>query len=236
MSMALQEEVKIRGNVDDEKGGSSGLFLNPIAMQWLFLFALVAWALVNIVSYTNQTSAYKDRQTDATLSDVVSSFGLEPGKEYPVVIGDRTTVDSGQASYGGGAFYVKGEGEWASSTSILVSFEGNNGSYVLEIPVSRVTFDVRQNIEEASMSVYVPGTEQPEEVAYWLHSYACSKDTWAYGWVQKNCSPNPPQLVISDDVRSQGLATVLNGAFNKESAGATIVLSPSMYNNILGIK
>ena len=86
------------------------------------------------------------------------------------------------------------------------------------------------------MSVYVPGTEQPKEVAYWLHSYACSKDTWAYGWVQKNCTPNPPQLVVSENTSRQGLSTVLNGAFNKESAGATIVLSPSMYNNILGIK
>lgn len=166
------------------------------------------------------------------MSDIVSSFGLESGKEYPVVIGDRTTVDSGQVSYSG-MFYVKGAGEWTSSTAILTSFEGDNGYYILEIPVSRVTFDVRQDVAEASMSVDVPDTKQPEEVAYWQHSYTCSDNTWAYGWVQKNCSPNPPQLVISDDVSRQGLSPVIADAF-KESAGAKITLSPSMYNDILG--
>lgn len=209
MSMTLQEEVKIRGDVDDEKGGSSGLFLNPIAMQWFFLFALIIWAVGNVLLYEGQTSAYKDKQTDATLSDVVSSFGLEPGREYPITMGG------------------------ASGTSILVAFEGDNGSYVLEIPVSRVTFDIRQDVAEASMSVDVPDTKQPEEVAYWQHSYTCSDNTWAYGWVQKNCSPNPPQLVISDDVSRQGLSPVIADAF-KESAGAKITLSPSMYNDILG--
>ena len=83
------------------------------------------------------------------------------------------------------------------------------------------------------MSVYVPGTEQPKEVAYWLHSYACSKDTWVYGWVQKNCTPNPPQLVVSENTSRQGLSPVIADAF-KESAGAKITLSPSMYNDILG--
>lgn len=39
--MALQEEVKARGDVDDEKS-SSGLSLNPVAMQWLFLFLFIA--------------------------------------------------------------------------------------------------------------------------------------------------------------------------------------------------
>ena len=211
MSMTLQEEVKIRGDVDDEKGGSSGLFLNPIAMQWFFLFALIIWAVGNVLLYEDQTSAYKDKQTDATLSDVVSSFGLEPGREYPITIGG------------------------ASGTSILVAFEGNNGSYILEVPISKITFDVRQGATEASMSVDVSDTKQPEEVAYWQHSYTCSDNTWAYGWVQKNCSPNPPQLVISDDVSRQGLSPVIADAF-KESAGAKIILSPSMYNDILGAK
>ena len=189
-----------------------------------------------MLSYADQTSHYKEERVGATLSDLVSSFGLESGREYPIVIGDKTTVDSGQASYDGGAFYVKGEGEWASSTSILVSFEGDNGSYILEIPVSRITFDVRQNIEEASMSVYVPDTKQPEEVAYWQHSYTCNNSTWSYGWVRANCTALPSRLVVSEDTSRQGLPTVLNGAFNKESAGVRITLSPSMYDNILGIK
>lgn len=234
--MTSQQAEKIE-NMDDEKERrSANLQLKVARVFCILLLMFIMWAVANMLSYADQTSHYKEERVGATLSDLVSSFGLESGREYPIIIGDKTTVSSGQVSYDGGAFYVKGEGEWASSTSILVSFEGNSGSYVLEIPVSRVTFDVRQNIEEASMSVYVPGTEQSKEVAYWLHSYACSKDTWTYGWVQKNCTPNPPQLVVSENTSRQGLSTVLNDAFNKESAGATIVLSPSMYNNILGIK
>lgn len=230
--MTFQEEAKI-GDMDDEKEKrSANLQLKVVRVFYTLLFMFIMWALVNMLSYADQTSRYKEERTGATLSDIVSSFGLESGKEYPVVIGDRTTVDSGQVSYSG-MFYVKGAGEWTSSTSILVAFEGNNGSYVLEIPISKITFDIQRDVTEAFLSVDVPDTKQPEEVAYWQHSYTCSDNTWAYGWVQKNCSPNPFQLVISDDVSRQGLSPVIADAF-KESAGAKITLSPSMYNDILG--
>lgn len=234
--MTSQEGAKIRDMDDEKEKRSANLQLKVTRVFCILLLMFIMWAAANMLSYADQTSHYKEERVGAALSDLVSSFGLESGKEYPIVIGDKTTVDSGQVSYGGGMFYVKGEGRWTSSTSILVAFEGDNGSYILEIPISRVTFDVRQNIEEASMSVYVPDTKQPEEVAYWQHSYTCNNSTWSYGWVQANCTALPSRLIVSNDVRSQGLATVLNGAFNKESAGATIVLSPSMYNNILGIK
>ena len=164
------------------------------------------WALVNTLLYTDQASKYEERKSSATLSDIASSFGLETGKEYPITMGG------------------------ASGASILVAFEGDNGSHILEVPTSKITFDVRRDVAGASMSVDVPNIKQSEEVAYWLHSYACSKDTSAYGWVQKNCSPNPLQLVVSDDARSQGLALVIKG-----SAGVKVTLPPSMYNDILGI-
>lgn len=115
------------------------------------------------------------------------------------------------------------------------AFEGDNGSYVLEIPVSRVTFDIRQDVKEASMSVDVPKTPEPRSVAYWQHSYACN-NTWSYGWVRVDCTPLPSHLIVSDEVRSQGLASVMDGAFNKGSAGVKVTLPPSMYNNILGVK
>ena len=233
-SMAFQEEAEIRDVDNEEEKSSSNLSLDLKIKRALYVFLIVfsVWALVNILLYADQTSRYKEERAGATLSDIVSSFGLKSGKEYPVVIGDRTTVDSGQVSYSG-MFYVKGAGEWTSSTSILVAFEGNNGSYVLEIPISKITFDIQRDATEAFLSVDVPDTKQPEEVAYWQHSYTCSDNTWAYGWVQKNCSPNPPQLVISDDVSRQGLSPVIADAF-KGSAGAKITLSPSMYNDILG--
>ena len=175
-------------------------------MQWLFLFLLIAWALVNTLLYTGQASKYEERKSIATLSDIASSFGLETGKEYPVtVVG-------------------------ASGAAISVAFEGDNGSHILEVPTSKITFDVRRDVAGASMSVDVPNIKHSEEVAYWLHSYTCSKDTWDYGWVQKNCSPNPSYLIVSDDARSQGLALVIKG-----SSGVKVTLSPSMYNDILGI-
>ena len=121
----------------------------------------IMWAAANMLSYADQTSHYKEERVGATLSDLVSSFGLESGEEYPIVIGDKTTVDSGQVSYGGGMFYVKGEGQWTSSTSILVAFEGDNGYYILEIPISRVTFDVRQNIEEALSLIHISEPTRP---------------------------------------------------------------------------
>lgn len=232
--MTSQEGAKIRDMDDEKEKRSANLQLKVTRVFCILLLMFIMWAAANMLSYADQTSHYKEERVGATLSDLVSSFGLESGKEYPVVIGDRTTVDSGQVSYSG-MFYVKGAGEWTSSTAILTSFEGDNGSYILEVPISKIVFDIQQNATGASMSVDVPDTKQPEEVAYWQHSYTCGDNTWAYGWVQKNCSPNPPQLVISDDVSRQGLSPVIADAF-KGSAGAKITLSPSMYNDILGAK
>lgn len=201
--MTLQEEV--RPEEMWTMRNHRAVSLNPVSMQWLFLFLLIAWALVNALLYVDQASKYEERKSSATLSDIGSSFGLETGKEYPItVVG-------------------------ASGAAISVALEGDNGSHILEVPTSKITFDVRRDVEGASMSVDIPNIKQSEEVAYWLHSYACSKDTWAFGWLQKNCSPNPPYLVVSDDARSQGLALVI-----EKSAGARITLSPSMYNDILG--
>jgi hypothetical protein len=212
-SMAFQEEAETRDVDNEEEKSSSNLSLDLKIKRALYVFLIVfsVWALVDILLYAEQTSHYKEERTDATLSDVVSSFGLEPGKEYPITIGG------------------------ASDTSILVAFEGDNGSYVLEIPVSRVTFDIRRGVKEASMSVDVPKTPEPRSVAYWQHSYACN-NTWSYGWVRVDCTPLPSHLIVSDEVRSQGLASVMDGAFNKGSAGVKVTLPPSMYNNILGVK
>ena len=215
--MTFQEEAKI-GDMDDEKEKrSANLQLKVVRVFYTLLFMFIMWARVNMLSYADQTSRYKEERTGATLSDIVSSFGLESGKEYPVVIGDRTTVDSGQVSYSG-MFYVKGAGEWTSSTAILTSFEGDNGYYILEIPVSRVTFDVRRGVKEASMSVDVPKTPEPRSVAYWQHSYACN-NTWSYGWVRVDCTPLPSHLIVSDDVRSQGLISVMDGALIRGQPG-----------------
>ena len=230
--MTFQEGAKIRDMDDEKEKRSANLQLKVARVFCVLLFMFIMWAAVNMLSYADQTSHYKEERTAATLSDVVSSFGLEPGKEYPISVGDKTTVDSGQVSYGG-IFYVKGAGEWASNTSILVSFEGDNGSYILEIPISKITFNIRPDVSEASMSVDVPDTKQPEEVAYWQHSYTCSDSTWSYGWVRVNCTAIPSRLVVSDDMSRQGLAPVIADAF-KESAGAKITLTPSMYNDILG--
>lgn len=233
-AMTSQKEVEIR-NMDDGKDKSSAkLRLKVERMLYVFLSMFLAWSLTNMLSYAMQASECEEKRTDATLSDVVSSFGLEPGKEYPISVGDRTTAGSGRVDYGG-LFYIKGAGEWTSGTSILVAFEGNNGSYVLEIPISKITFDIRPDVSEASMSIDVPKTPEPRSVAYWQHSYACGNSIWSYGWVLMDCTALPPNVVISDDMSRQGLAPIIADTF-KESAGARITLSPSMYNDILGLK
>lgn len=232
--MTFQKEIKIRDMGDGKEKSSAKLELKVKRTLYVFLSMFLMWALANMLLYEAQASDYEEKKTDATLSDVVTNFGLEPSREYPVIIGDRTTVSSGRVAYGG-LFYIKGAGEWSSSISILVSFEGDNGSYILEMPISKITFNVQQDATEAFLSIDVPDTRQPRSVAYWQHSYTCSDSTWSYGWVQANCSLTPPQLVVSEDVTRQGFSPVVADAF-KGSAGAKITLTPSMYNDILGVK
>ena len=100
--MTFQEEAKIEGVDDEKEKRSANLQLKVVKVFYTLLFMFIMWALVNMLSYTTQASDYEERAADATLSDVVSSFGLESGKEYPIVIGDKTTVSSGQVSYDGG--------------------------------------------------------------------------------------------------------------------------------------
>lgn len=80
--MTFQEETKI-GDMDDEKEKrSANLQLKVVRVFYTLLFMFIMWALVNMLSYADQTSRYKEERTGATLSDIVSSFGLESGKEF----------------------------------------------------------------------------------------------------------------------------------------------------------
>lgn len=108
--MTFQEGAKIRDMDDEKEKRSANLQLKVVRVFYTLLFMFIMWAVANMLSYADQTSHYKEERVGATLSDLVSSFGLETGEEYPVIIGDKTTVDSGQVSYGGGCFTSKAKG------------------------------------------------------------------------------------------------------------------------------
>lgn len=97
--MTSQEEAKIRDMDNEKEKRSANLQLKVARVFCVLLIMFIMWAAANMLSYADQTSHYKEERVGATLSDLVSSFGLESGEEYPIVIGNLTTVDSGQVSY-----------------------------------------------------------------------------------------------------------------------------------------
>ena len=156
-----------------------------------------------------------------------------------MLVGDRFVADRGNLDLGGGFMSVKGKGEWSSKTTILMSFQSSEGTYILEIPVSRITFNIQQDAEEGYFRLDIgEDSTLPREEAYWARSYVkdCEPSTWSYGWVMPpNCATKPTgdQLVISDQLRNRGISSLMDEVF-KESARVELTLSPSMYNDILG--
>ena len=163
--------------------------------------------------------------TSASQSEVMSYFGLREGESYPLIVGSR--VDGTKGSVSGRFFWVDGSMMLASSLS--VGFNSDNGrSYVLEFPMSDITF-VKDGESDPSATVYLRFDESYGSGAGIKKRDCRVKFSW--GFFYKKCENE--ELVLDSATVQQGLATVVSRLALNDQLSITIVLSPEQYQEIL---
>ena len=163
--------------------------------------------------------------TSASQSEVMSYFGLEEGKAYPLIVGSR--VDGTKGSVSGIFFWV--DGSMMPASSLSVGFDSDDGrSYVLEFPMSNITF-VKDGESDPSATVYLRFDE-----SYGSGGEIKKRDCrvkFSWGFFYKKCENE--ELVLDSSTEQQGLATVVSRLALNDQLSITIVLSPEQYQEIL---
>lgn len=192
----------------------------------LFLFGLGLFVL-NAMSLAASWASQGDR--DAQPADISTQFGLIPGEPYPLIIGDRIEGSTGEGYIRSGLFTTRGGFSIQPGSAVSVGFQHQENSYILELPMSGLTFVQDRNAEpsvvvylqERSRQYYTSGvsyTYGPCEFVLQDFLLMCHKETLA---VTYN---------LSESVIRGGLAPVVADNFTS----ATITLTPEMYAELLG--
>ena len=188
----------------------------------LGVLLIVAYALSAAMIYFMPSPKIS---TSASQSEVMSYFGLEEGKAYPLIVGSR--VDGTKGSVSGGFFWV--DGSMMPASSLSVGFDSDDGrSYVLEFPMSDITF-VKDGESDPSATVYLRFDE-----SYGSGGEIKKRDCrvkFSWGFFYKKCENE--ELVLDSSTEQQGLATVVSRLALNDQLSITIVLSPEQYQEIL---
>jgi len=187
------------------------------------LVLLVLGGLANGLSYAG--SANSNNTPLAHASDVAKVFGLESGRPYPLVLGERLGGSAVSARAAAGWFTATASVNTQPGSAVSVSFTQGDKSYILELPTAKVTF-VQSKDAQPSVAIYLGNaTGYPMKVTSDTgcttiieSGFLACRRVVSYG------------VSISDDDLRHGLPPIVQG--NLDSA--TITLTPDMYGKVLG--
>jgi len=193
-------------------------------------FAVIT-VVLNALAYSVSTGP---NQPYATARDVAQAFGLQSGKPYPLVLGTRLGGSDGRAYARGGLFTATASVTVRPASALSVSFTNGSNSYILEIPVSKITFvqsDTEapsvtlnltkgdgDNVDDTFDNVTITTTEEPCTLVVHNFFTTCSKDVLT------------STAELTAKIRRHGLPPVVES--NLDSA--VVVVTSEMYKKILG--
>lgn len=188
------------------------------AITWL-----VVGAILNGITWAASRSATKEMPT-YTMG--ASTFGLESGTEYPLVLGIRTGGSQIDATLRSGLFTASATVSSTPASSFPVSFEHEGKTYMLELPASQVVFDTTAATSaDAAVTVYL--VNKAARLGEYSYESCRFTITNLVAW----CMPNGEAIFTpSDDTLRRGLAPIVQASLDS----ATVKLTPEMYNQLLG--
>lgn len=212
--------------------------LRPIIGKYVVAFLVVATIANSFVFFVGKGSG---SQREATVTEVVQSFGLNSGASYPLVLGSRITGSSGDMKVSSGLFSFSANTTITPASATTISFEHNNTSYMLELPTSKLTF-VQSSSEKPSVRLYLLNGD----VDYVTGSNALDANNPDNAVVNRTFSPCQvvinsflvtcvrqtlsTEVVIGSNITRRGLAPIVLSNFDS----AVITLTPVMYKQLLG--
>lgn len=190
------------------------------------------YCIANMMVFSFLSRAFSVERTHETeYAAAAAHFGLQSGVQYPLQLGSRFAGTSGHLAVDSGLFYTRGEGAWSPATAVSLGFENPDGrSWILEIPVSRITF-IQDAGAKPSVVVNLNGSSYGPDFETTIDHGGCLKIEWGW-WL---CATGEPTvtLSVSDDAERAGLAPIVAQAFSDGGSSATITLTPEQYDALL---
>ena len=209
-------------------------FADEFSSWWGRIVAyIVAWAICFAIlnGVTMMISTWGEGPRLLSVKTVSKELGLESGKVYQVKLGTRVQGSTGTGHFYGGVFSSGGRISLQPGSSISMGFASGNSSYILEVPISGgVSFVKSTSVDDATVQLYLKEAEYggSEFGSQTLVSSTCN--TAFYSLVFWQLCENTYENVLASDVKRRGLAPIVTKYFD----GATITLSPELYDRLLG--
>lgn len=188
----------------------------------------IGLAILNAISLFVSTTSEEHRR--ALPSEVSAQFGLVAGEAYPFIIGDRIEGSTGEGFIRSGLFTTRGGFTIQPGSAVSVGFQHEANSYILELPMSGLTF-VQDEDAEPSIVVYLQEDRRQAiqgsavTATYGPCEYKLQDFLWMCHKEQLTTDYSLEQSLIRG-----GLAPIVADTFQS----ATITLTPEMYAQLLG--
>lgn len=224
--------------------GVVGCLVVALLAAWLFTFDMkqikqrkrlkkiyfaavfpTAWVVLNVVVLVS--SLAPPYTPVPTSIDAAREFGLESNVEYELVLGSRFGGTSVEAESNSGLFFANSYISSKPASALSVGFVHGDKSYILDIPVSKITF-VQTQEKTPSVSLRI------SEVKFAGIDTRIEYDNCNFSFVNLYALCSQPitraTYTLSEKVERRGLAPIVAAYLDS----ATVTLTHEMYDTILG--
>ena len=181
--------------------------------------------IVNLIAFASSFS--KTTSEYASGRDVAGTFGLQSDQDYPLVVGSRFGGSSVEATASAGVFSARAYVSSQPASAISIGFTYQNKSYILEVPVSKVTF-IQSTYAKPTVRMHLDSTAfLGAQYLYKYSGHHCGvRNLWVVCLPKRVGAP----LKVGPESQRRGLAPIVSDYLDS----ATITLTPAMYKEILG--
>lgn len=208
--------------------------LRRLSKRWYVTANIVTMVTVFFIGYTvlaavsgwASSVVTNTGTTDVRASVLTAHLGLKTDTAYPLVMGSRVGGSTVEASADAGIFSAHAYVNSKPASVVSLSFTVGNKSWILEIPVAKVTF-IQSNTADPSVKLHITGKSMDGSWVYHYKGRDCHFHDLLFA-----CPPvrTGQTLKVSESVDRKGLPPIISDYLDS----ATITLTPAMYKEVLG--
>lgn len=185
-------------------------------------------AVINLLSFG---MAHTVQVRDADSSDAAKVFGLESGKAYPLVLGNRLGGPAMEATARSGFFSASVSISITPASSVSVSFTHESDKYILDLPTSSITFHSSVTTPP-SVTIFLDHDGDYGQMAEEKKGPCKFMIESGFAVCHQVVIYTATPATLGPATMRQGLGPIVQHGF----VSAQITLTPEQYNGVLGGK
>lgn len=193
---------------------------------------LIAFGIVAVTGNIVALSISEPGRTrTASAIDIAQHFGLESGKEYPLILGDFSTGLNGTVSTQSGLFSASAVVDLQPTTVVSVGFQQEDLWWQLQLPTNSTPFKQAPEGSPATVTIWLnDAAAEPAEAgaqtdSHWEREIANCQLVIRTIWLTRECQVQSETLIVAPDIENKGLSNLVSTNFSH----AVITLTPEQH-------